>query len=120
VTALGSQRRPPRRRTEVLLQDLDLLLEELNLHGTVADLGLQVANEAVSVLGLAGSEPRLHGDEGLVTPFGELAGSDAALAAEGALCRGFFMVSRVVPSSPDGVSQETVQRTTGLAAGRAP
>jgi hypothetical protein len=36
------------------------------------------------------------------------------------LCRGFFMVSHVVPSSPDGVSQETVQRTTGLAAGRAP
>jgi hypothetical protein len=28
------------------------------------------------------------------------------------LCRGFFMVSCIVPSSPKRVSQETVQRTT--------
>jgi hypothetical protein len=27
------------------------------------------------------------------------------------LCRGFFMVSCIVPSSPRWVSQETVQRT---------
>ena len=37
----------------------------------------------------------------------------ARFAAEGVLCRGFFMVSCIVPSSPRRVSQETVQRTTG-------
>jgi hypothetical protein len=31
----------------------------------------------------------------------------------GVLCRGFFMVSCIVPSSPRRVSQETVQRTSG-------
>ena len=34
----------------------------------------------------------------------------ARFAAEGVLCRGFFMVSCIVPSSPKRVSQETVQR----------
>jgi len=37
----------------------------------------------------------------------------ARFAAEGALCRGFFMVSCIVPSSPRRVSQKTVQRTEG-------
>jgi hypothetical protein len=36
----------------------------------------------------------------------------ARFADEGVLCRGFFMVSCIVPSSPKRVSQETVQRTT--------
>ena len=40
----------------------------------------------------------------------------ARFAAEGVLCRGFFMVSCIVPSSPRRVSQETVQRTTGWTA----
>jgi hypothetical protein len=35
----------------------------------------------------------------------------ARFADEGALCRGFFMMSCIVPSSPKRVSQETVQRT---------
>jgi hypothetical protein len=35
----------------------------------------------------------------------------ARFADEGDLCRGFFMVSYIVPSSPRWVSQETVQRT---------
>ncbi len=72
-----------RRRAEAVLQDLDLLLEELDLHGLVADLGLEVVDEAVVVVGLAGLEPGLHACEGLVTPLGELAGSDAKLPAEG-------------------------------------
>jgi hypothetical protein len=49
----------------------------------VADLRLQVVDEAVAVVGLAGLEPGLHACEGLVTPFGEIAGGDAELAAEG-------------------------------------
>jgi hypothetical protein len=36
----GAKRRPLRRMAESVLQDLDLLLEELDLHGLVADLGL--------------------------------------------------------------------------------
>jgi hypothetical protein len=36
----------------------------------------------------------------------------ARFAAEGVLCRGFYIVSRIVPLSPRWVSQETVQRTT--------
>jgi len=36
----------------------------------------------------------------------------ARFAAEGVLCRGFFMVLCIVPSSPKRVSQEIVQRTT--------
>ena len=43
---------------------------------------------------------------------GELARRDAELAAERVLCRGFFMVSCIEPSSPRQVSQEPVQRTT--------
>jgi hypothetical protein len=68
VTSLGSKRRPPRRRAESVLEDLDLLLEELNLHGLVADLGLEVVDEAVAVVGLARLEPRLNAGERLVTP----------------------------------------------------
>ncbi len=103
-----------------------------------------------------GLEPGLHAGERLVTPLGELAGSDAELsaerveglaaeeaqhdlglaadgpaslsqrspssappalrahfAAEGLSCRGFFMVSCIVPSRLRRVSQETVQRTSG-------
>ena len=40
-----------------------------------------------------------------------LAAERAHFVAEGVLCRGFFMVSCIVPSSPRWVSQETVQRT---------
>ena len=35
----------------------------------------------------------------------------ARFAAKGVLCRGLFMVSCIVPSSPRRVSQETAQRT---------
>jgi len=83
VTSPGSQRWPPRRRADAVLQDLDRALEELDLHGLVADLGLEVVDEAVAVVWLPGLEPCLHGGEGLVTPLGEPAGSDAELPAEG-------------------------------------
>ena len=67
---------------ESVLRDLDLLLEELDLHGLVADLGLEVMDEAVAVVGLARLEPGLHAGVRLVTPLGELARRDAELAAE--------------------------------------
>ncbi len=76
VTSPGSQRWPPRRRAEAVLQDLDL-------YGLVADLGLEVVDEAVAVVWLPGLEPCLHGGEGLFTPLGEPAGRDAELPAEG-------------------------------------
>ncbi|MEY4534577.1 MAG: hypothetical protein RLZZ246_895 [Planctomycetota bacterium] len=125
---------------EAVLQDLDILLEELDLRGLAADLGLQVVDEAVAMIGLAGLEPGLHGGEGLVTPLGERAGRDSELAAEGieglatkdaeddlrlasarpaalvglcALCRGCFMESCIVASFANPVSQETVRRTKG-------
>jgi len=139
VTSPGSKRWPPRRRAESVLQDLDRALEELDLHGLVADLGLEVVDEAVAVVGLPRLEAGLHGGDGLVTPLGEPCGGDAELAAERverlsaeepqdelglaaagpaslvlavALRRSFFMVWCIVPSSPRWVSQETVQRTT--------
>jgi len=83
VTSPGSKRWPPRRRAESVLQDLDLLLEELDLHGLVADLGLEVVDEAVAVVGLARLEPGLHAGKRLVTPLGEFAGRDAERSAEG-------------------------------------
>jgi hypothetical protein len=49
----------------------------------VADLGLEVVDEAVAVVGLPGPEPGLHGRDGLVTPIGEPAWRDAELPAEG-------------------------------------
>gem|GEM_PF-3260156 len=67
---------------ESVLQDLDLFLEELDLHGLVADLALEVVDEAVAMIGLARLEPGLHAGERLVTPLGELAGRDLELAAE--------------------------------------
>ena len=59
---------------DAVLGDLDLLLEELDLHGLVADLGLEIVDEAVAVIGLAQLEPGLHAGKHLVTPLGELAG----------------------------------------------
>ena len=57
MTSRGSQRRPPRRKAEAVLQHVDLALEELDLHGLVADLGPirtpEVVDEAVAVVGLA-------------------------------------------------------------------
>ena len=66
----GSKRRPSRQRAESVLQYLDLLLEELDLHGLAADLGLEVEDEAIAVVGLVRLEPGLHAGERLVTPRG--------------------------------------------------
>jgi len=67
---------------ESVRQNLDLLLEALDRHGLVADLGPEVVDEAVAVVGLVRSDPDLHGGEGLVTPLGEFAGLDATFATE--------------------------------------
>ncbi len=90
--------------------------------------GLEVVDEAVAVVGLAGLEARLHGGEGLAAKEPQddlslaaaqppslvvtLAPAPGGCAAEGALCRRFFMVSCIAPSSPKSVSQETVQRNS--------
>ena len=62
---------------------MEAVLQDLDLHGLVADLGLEVVDEAVAEVGLARLDPGLHAGERLVTPLGELAGRDADLAAEG-------------------------------------
>ena len=63
------------------------------------------AEEPQDDLGLAAVGPTAS------CPSGRLRRLRARFAAEGVVCRGFFMVSCIVPSSPKRVSQETVQRT---------
>ena len=68
------------------------------------------SEEAQHDLGLAAAEPTSLSQR---QPSSAPPALRAHFAAEGLSCRGFFMVSCIVPSSLRRVSQETVQRTSG-------
>lgn len=82
LTSTGSQRRPPLGRVESILQDLNLLLEEFDRHGLISDLGLEVVDEAVGVIGLANLAARLSSPEEFIAPPSEPRGQDAEFATE--------------------------------------
>ncbi len=68
------------------------------------------AEEAQHDLGLAADGPASLSQR---SPSSAPPALRAHFAAEGLPCRGFFMVSCIVPSRLRRVSQETVQRTSG-------
>lgn len=59
---------------------LDLSFEELDGHGLVAELGLEVVDERVASVGVSTLERGRSFGEEVVSPFGDACGGEADLA----------------------------------------